>query len=702
MVIDSEILEEINDLQGIKYIGKVFDNSGEFWMMLRSSTTSTAYTIYGMAFVEGYGVQIFFEKTITASSMNVSFAVIDDYVLLMYGSSASNVTVKVYNKSGSLIQISPVVGNYVSKCIFAFKNSSGQYFLAGTSNESKETPFLYNISSNTVTRVESTHRIYSQYFSYLSGTSNCAGCIWNQNYKDTMVHAGWTSDSITNTKTLPGNPVIDDAFYTIMFPISGYTNSEADLPYEVYAVEYEPVTSTTSSPTPKTTMTNVITNNSGTKFERGSISIPRACFDYGVFVDSNYSLYSYDESTGNIILQYSPDLDIIDPNKIATHTEARYIGGTGTSNNKDIIRDELSTYSCALKHGREAFYPTYNKNIRWGDIQGTPRNPVIPDDQKIPITVTASFVPLDDMAYNYVLNVEPLGAIPDLTKITTTFWVYATESSISPLLQQQQTGWSPKVWQYTGEHTFASGACGNPQGLKDPADGTTSHDYMYLGVVGISVATGAYDTNIYSGIKVYKPSDKVIVYDRTGGGGSSEQKHQNAVVRIYSDDSSPSGNTWSKSYIQIDRHATSVVFSSNSYDNSYYDYSQPWSTSFGVFNDSTKKYYVRIKDFGLLDLSYEGTQGGCSISSVDMISTGPSSILLQYEYGYPDGFVSDTDPTVSLSTLTSDWTEIPMPTSRYVEFRIFCGWSVVPARGVQAGSWYGKPWLELEFTYQDK
>lgn len=346
MVDFSNVINIINNNHsGIKSIARKFDNSERIWVRVKSSSGATTSTIYCYNLS---GTKIAQSGTITTTKGNHDqFFAMDDKCWIY--TNTATAPIWVYQIQGSSInKISQTnnIGSWPTSVGYAWKQGSDIHFSTST-NGSVETPIDCNITTGTVTRTEkSGQRVIAQYFHYTG--SEFEGVLWNNQNTTTKYHTRYKLESsASGAKNMTSSSVLEDGYYCTFMPTFYYTNSSSDIPYELFAMTYNPSTSTTES----NKWTNLGVCND-IEILRGTIEIPNTSNTFqitkwGMLHDGN-NYYSYNASSGNI------DLINTVGNKIATKREVANISGVGnygSEGNKAILKSEINSFGCRLAQG---------------------------------------------------------------------------------------------------------------------------------------------------------------------------------------------------------------------------------------------------------------------------------------------------------------------------------------------------------------
>ena len=345
MVDFSNVINEVNKLSGVKSIARKFDSSERIWVRVKSSSGATTSKIYCYNLS---GILIASSGNITTTKGNHDqFFAMDDRCWIY--TNTATAPIWVYQIQGSSInKISQTnnIGSWPTSVGFAWKQGSDIHFSTST-NGRVETPIDCNITTGAVTRTEkSGQRVIAQYFHYRG--SEFDGVFWNHQNSTTMYHTRYKLESsVAGAKDMTSSSVLEDGYYCIFIPTFYYTNSYADIPYELFAMTYNPSTSNTES----NKWTNLgVCNNA--EIIRGTIQIPSTSSTFQInkwgMLHDGCNYYSYNASSGNIELIYTVS------NKIATRQEAINISGADINDsnpNKAILRSEIESYGCQLIQG---------------------------------------------------------------------------------------------------------------------------------------------------------------------------------------------------------------------------------------------------------------------------------------------------------------------------------------------------------------
>ena len=345
MVDFSNVINEINKLSGVKSIARKFDSSERIWVRVKSSSGATTSTIYCYNLS---GTKIAQSGTITTAKGNHDqFFAMDDKCWIYTNTATAPIWVyQIQGTSINKISQTNNIGSWPTSVGFAWKQGSDIHFSTST-NGNVETPIDCNITTGTVTRTEkSGQRVIAQYFHYTG--SGFEGVLWNNQNTTTKYHTRYKLESTASgAKDMTSSSVLEDGYYCTFMPTFYYTNNPSDIPYELFAMTYNPSTSNTES----NKWTNLGVCND-TEILRGTIEIPNTSNTFqitkwGLLHDGN-NYYSYNASTGKI------DLINTVGNKIATKQEARNISGVGnygSEGNKAILRSEINSFGCRLAQG---------------------------------------------------------------------------------------------------------------------------------------------------------------------------------------------------------------------------------------------------------------------------------------------------------------------------------------------------------------
>ena len=346
MVDFSNVINEINKLSGVKSIARKFDSSERIWVRVKSSSGATTSTIYCYNLS---GTKIAQSGTITTAKGNHDqFFAMDDKCWIY--TNTANAPMYVYQISGSSIVYkysTNNIGSWPGSMGFAWKQDNDIHF-STTTNGSRETPIDCNITTKTVVRTEnSSQRVFAQYFHYTG--AGFEGVFWNHSTASTtMYHTRYKLETTASgSKDMTSASVLADGYYCVFMPTFYYTNNHVDVPYELFAMTYNPSTSNTESD--KWTNLGVCDD---ARILRGTIEIPNTSSSFqiskwGLLHDGN-NYYSYNASTGKI------DLINTVGNKIATKQEARNISGIGSygsEGNKAILRSEINSFGLRAVQG---------------------------------------------------------------------------------------------------------------------------------------------------------------------------------------------------------------------------------------------------------------------------------------------------------------------------------------------------------------
>ena len=345
MVDFSKVINEINKLSGVKSIARKFDSSERIWVRIKSSSGSTTSKIY--CYNLSGGLIASTSGTITTAKGNHDqFFAMDDKCWIY--TNTANAPIYVYQIQGTHIAIirqTQNIGTWPTSVGFAWKQGSDIHFSTSTNN-AVETPIDCNITTGVVSRTEnSSQRVIAQYFHYTG--SGFEGVFWNHSNSTTMYHTRYKLESsASGAKNMTSSSVLDDGYYCTFMPTFYYTNDSLDVPYELFAMTYNPSTSNTESD--KWTNLEVCNN---TEIVRGLIQIPNSSSSFQInkwgMLHDGCKYYSYNASSGKIELMYTS-------NKIATRREAKKISGVGeygSEGNKAILKSELNSYGCELVQG---------------------------------------------------------------------------------------------------------------------------------------------------------------------------------------------------------------------------------------------------------------------------------------------------------------------------------------------------------------
>ena len=345
MVDFSKVINEINKLSGVKSIARKFDSSERIWVRVKSSSGATTSIIYCYNLS---GTKIAQSGTITTAKGNHDqFFAMDDKCWIYTNTATAPIWVyQIQGTSINKISQTNNIGSWPTSVGFAWKQGSNIHFSTST-NGSVETPIDCNITTGNVTRTEkSGQRVIAQYFHYTG--SGFEGVLWNNQNTTTKYHTRYKLESsASGAKNMTSSSILEDGYYCTFMPTFYYTNSNSDIPYELFAMTYNPSTSNTES----NKWTNLGVCND-TEILRGTIEIPNTSNTFqitkwGLLHDGN-NYYSYNASTGKI------DLINTVGNKIATKQEARNISGVGnygSEGNKAILRSEINSFGCRLAQG---------------------------------------------------------------------------------------------------------------------------------------------------------------------------------------------------------------------------------------------------------------------------------------------------------------------------------------------------------------
>ena len=345
MVDFSNVINEINKLSGVKSIARKFDSSERIWVRVKSSSGATTSIIYCYNLS---GTKIASSGTITTAKGNHDqFFAMDDKCWIYTNTATAPIWVyQIQGTSINKISQTNNIGSWPTSVGFAWKQGSDIHFSTST-NGSVETPIDCNITTGTVTRIEkSGQRVIAQYFHYTG--SGFEGVLWNHSNSTTKYHTRYKFETTTSgAKDMTSSSVLEDGYYCTFIPTFYYTNSLSDIPYELFAMTYNPSTSTTES----NKWTNLGICND-VRILRGTIVIPNISNSFqitkwGLLHDGN-NYYSYNASSGNIELINTVG------NKIATKQEAVNISGVGnygSEGNKAILRSEIDSFGCELVQG---------------------------------------------------------------------------------------------------------------------------------------------------------------------------------------------------------------------------------------------------------------------------------------------------------------------------------------------------------------
>ena len=337
MVDFSNVISVINQLSGVKSIARKFDNSERIWVRVKKKSGDTTSKIYCYNLS---GILIASSGNITTTKGNHDqFFAMDDRCWIY--TNTNSAPIWIYQIQGSSInKISQTnnIGSWPTSVGYAWKQGSNIHFSTST-NGSVETPIDCNITTGAVTRTEkSGQRVIAQYFHYTG--SGFEGVLWNNQNTTTKYHTRYKLESsASGAKDMTSSSILEDGYYCTFMPTFYYTNNSSDIPYELFAMTYNPSTSTTES----NKWTNLGVCND-TEILRGTIEIPNTSSTFqiskwGLLHDGN-NYYSYNASSG--------DIELINTvgNKIATKQEAYNISGIGdygSEGNKAILRKEIDS-----------------------------------------------------------------------------------------------------------------------------------------------------------------------------------------------------------------------------------------------------------------------------------------------------------------------------------------------------------------------
>ena len=346
MVDFSKVINEINKLSGVKSIARKFDSSERIWVRVKSSSGATTSTIYCYNLS---GTKIAQSGTITTAKGNHDqFFAMDDKCWIYTNTATAPIWVyQIQGTSINKISQTNNIGSWPTSVGFAWKQGSDIHFSTST-NGSVETPIDCNITTKAVTRTETSgQRVIAQYFHYTG--AGFEGVLWNHSTASTtMYHTRYKLESTTSgSKDMTSASVLADGYYCVFMPTFYYTNNHVDIPYELFAMTYNPSTSNTESD--KWTNLGVCDD---ARILRGTIVIPNTSSSFqitkwGLLHDGN-NYYSYNASTGKI------DLINTVGNKIATKQEAYNISGIGSygsEGNKAILRKEINSFGLRVVQG---------------------------------------------------------------------------------------------------------------------------------------------------------------------------------------------------------------------------------------------------------------------------------------------------------------------------------------------------------------
>lgn len=346
MVDFSKVINEINKLSGVKSIARKFDSSERIWVRVKSSSGATTSKIYCYNL---NGILIASSGNITTAKGNHDQLFAMDDKCWIYTNTA-NAPMQVYQISGSSIIYkyqTQNIGSWPGSMGFAWKQDNDIHF-STTTNSSKEAPIDCNITTKTVTRTETSgQRVFAQYFHYIG--IGLEGVLWNHSTASTtMYHTRYKLETTASgAKDMTSASVLADGYYCTFMPTFYYTNNHVDIPYELFAMTYNPSTSNTESS--KWTNLGVCDD---ARILRGTIEIPNTSSSFqiskwGLLHDGN-NYYSYNASSGNIELINTVG------NKIATKQEAYNISGIGSygsEGNKAILRSEINSFGLRVVQG---------------------------------------------------------------------------------------------------------------------------------------------------------------------------------------------------------------------------------------------------------------------------------------------------------------------------------------------------------------
>lgn len=344
MIDFSNVINKINQLSGVKSIARKFDSSERIWVRVKSSSGATTSKIYcynlSGSLIASSG------NITTAKGNHDQFFAMDDKCWIY--TNTATAPMQVYQISGSSIVYkyqTQNIGSWPTSVGFAWKQGNDIHFSTST-NGSVETPIDCNITTKAVTRTEkSGQRVIAQYFHYTG--AGLEGVFWNHQNSTTMYHTRYKLETTASgAKDMTSSSVLEDGYYCTFMPTFYYTNDPLDVPYELFAMTYNPSTSTTESDK----WTNLEVCNS-TEIVRGLVQIPNSSSSFQInkwgMLHDGCKYYSYNASTGKIELMYTS-------NKIATRREAKKISGVGeygSEGNKAILKSELNSYGCKLVQG---------------------------------------------------------------------------------------------------------------------------------------------------------------------------------------------------------------------------------------------------------------------------------------------------------------------------------------------------------------
>lgn len=348
------VIQSINvNCAGIKYIAKKFDYKDRVWVLNYPTSTSTTgrlccFDLQGHILAE-------IEHTITNASYQKGAPIaIDDYCCVLTTSGSNQyyfTTYKIEEVSGTnpiqytlrKIRTSETgIKKYVSTAYsFAYRGSNNQYYVVSTSNNTRETPVLYNINYGTVTRTESTtDRVQLQYFN-VTPDYKFRGMFYYPSQHYPEYHLENTPDG---AKSFNGNVTIgEDCGQVAMWPIINYTNSTYDLKRELFGIEISDASWTKTG-----NIKNIVFNDDFTSVNFGDMVISSGVdtlLTYG-FLSDGINYYAVDATTNDINLKYSYSEDGWFRVAMIKEPEVEHVVHSAlTENNKIIIKNEGYVYN---------------------------------------------------------------------------------------------------------------------------------------------------------------------------------------------------------------------------------------------------------------------------------------------------------------------------------------------------------------------
>lgn len=294
------VIEEINKLPGEKSILTKFDDSQLVWILTYANSSSTNQDLYVFD-LKGNIVGQY--TSINTKSGRHYGGVINNYAVT-YSNADRNVTFNVFQLTeNGLINVrnSPSLKNWANFNYFGYKDNNDNYHMCSNSNSTRECVFDYNITQNTVNRLESSVRYYAQWYDY--DGQYFRGMVFDNTYRN--FRAGYikrtsTVNSYSSSDLQNATPHMSSYGGRAKFiPVFDHKPGCENISYEMYYCAYNTTSwynilgLDTSDPTSISTGNIVLTIGTYNPLDRGMLSYIK---------NGEFHAYSYNQTTGIVDL----------------------------------------------------------------------------------------------------------------------------------------------------------------------------------------------------------------------------------------------------------------------------------------------------------------------------------------------------------------------------------------------------------------